>query len=112
MVAQLVENFVHFERGKNGLDEYGGANGSARYTNVFLSENENVVPKARFEMALHLGQIEVWTGSLLQKSLRVVEEIQAEVEQRRRHRFAVDGSILFDQMPTTGTNQKHGRTRA
>jgi hypothetical protein len=59
MVAQLVQDLVHFERAENGFDQHRGANGALRDAQRVLRENEHVVPQARFQMALHLGQIEI-----------------------------------------------------
>ena len=63
VVAQLVEDLVHLERGEDGLDQHGGADGAARDAELVLRADEDVVPEARFEVALHLGQIEVGAGA-------------------------------------------------
>ena len=60
-----------------------------RNAELLLAEGEDVVPQARFEMAFHLRQIEIGTGSALDLRRCVVEEEQAEIEERRRYRRAV-----------------------
>ncbi len=63
MVAQLVENLVHLEGRENGLDQNGGADRTARYSEPVLRKIEDIVPEPRLQMALHLGQIEIWAGA-------------------------------------------------
>ena len=81
MVAQLVQDLVHLERGENRLDQYGGADGAARDAHLVLREVEHVVPQSRLEVALQLREIEVRAAALAEQTLCVVEEIEAEVEQ-------------------------------
>src|SRR5207247_9571201 len=57
-------------------------------------------------MALHLRQVEVRAGPAGSKLLRVVEEVEPEVHQAPRDRYAVDDHVLLRQVPTTGPNQK------
>src|ERR1043166_5728140 len=63
MIAQLVKNFVHLERGRNRLDQDRGADGTARNTEVILGEIEDVIPDPRLDMALDLRQIKVRPGA-------------------------------------------------
>ncbi len=51
---------------------------------VLLGEVEHFRPQARLEMALHLRQIEIRAGTARERFLRVVEEVQAEVDERAR----------------------------
>ena len=44
MVAQLIENLVHLERGKNRLDQHRRLDGAARNSELVLCHDENVVP--------------------------------------------------------------------
>ena len=59
MLAQLVEDLVHLERGEDRLDQHGGLDRAARDAEVVLRHHEDVVPQARLEMALELRQVEV-----------------------------------------------------
>src|SRR6185312_11649806 len=107
VLAQFVENLIHFERGENGFNQHRGANGPARDADLFLREEEHVVPEPRFEVALHLGQIEVGAGALRDQRLCVVEEIEAEIEERSGDLLAVDEEMAFGKMPATRTDQEH-----
>ena len=60
-------------------------------------------------MALHFRQIEVWAHTPRQLLFRVVEEEQAEVEQRTRHGLATDRCVLLHQVPSARTHQQHRR---
>jgi len=53
---QLVEDLIHFEGRENGLDQNGSRGWVPRGdADVFLTEKEDIIPEARFEMALHLS---------------------------------------------------------
>ena len=111
VLAQFVENFVHFERGENGLDQHGGADRAARNAQLVLREAEHIVPQARFEMAFHLRQIEVRAGASIEQLFGVVKEEQAEIEQRAGDRLAVDQEVLLVQMPAARTHHQRGQFR-
>src|SRR5207245_11095647 len=80
-VAQLVQDLVHLERGQDRLDQHRGADGAAGNAQLILRDIEDVVPEASLEVALELGQIEIWAAALVEKPPGVVKEIEAEVEQ-------------------------------
>ena len=61
--------------------------------------------------ALELGQIEIGAGALGELRLGVVEEIEAEIEQRARDRRAVDGQMRFGQVPAARAHDQHRRLR-
>src|SRR2546423_134028 len=86
MVAKLVENLLHLEGRVDRLDQRRRANASARYAEGVLSKTEDVVPQARLEMAFHLRQVEIRARAPVERFARIVEEVQAEVEEARRHR--------------------------
>ena len=54
--------------------------GTPRYS---WAKTKHVVPQARFEVALHLGQIEVRARAFVHQRADVVEEEEAEIEERR-----------------------------
>ena len=93
VVAQLVEDLVHLERGRDGLDQHGGADGAVRDAEVVLGEDEDVVPEPGLEVALHLGQVVVRALAVVEQLLGDVEEVQAEVHQRAHGGFAVDQQV-------------------
>ncbi len=110
VIAQFVENLVHLERGQDGFDQHGGADRAARDAQFVLGETEHIVPQARLQMALHLGQIEVWPGAFADQSLRVVEEVQPEIEQRAGDRLPVHQEMPFVQMPAARPHQQRRDT--
>ena len=65
MFAQLVQDFIHLERGQNRLDQDRGANRAVRNAQIVLRLDEHVVPQPRFEMALQLRQVEIGPAALV-----------------------------------------------
>ena len=93
VVPEFVEDLVHLERGGDGLDQDGGADGALRDAEVVLGEDEDLVPEPGLEVALHLGQVVVRAVAVLQQLPGHVEEVQAEVHQRAHGVFAVDQQV-------------------
>src|SRR6202012_1065550 len=83
--AQLVQDLVHLEGGVDGLDQHGRLDRALRQAQLVLRAHEDVVPQARLEMALQLGQVEEWAVAARDLFLRVVEQEQAEVEDAAGH---------------------------
>ena len=110
MIAQFIQNLVHLERRQDRLDQHGRANRPPRNSQPVLREAEDIIPQPRFQMALHLRQIEVRAGALANQFLRVVEEEQPEIEQRRRDRLAIDQEMSFVQMPAARPHQQRRRS--
>ena len=71
-----------------------------------LCELEHVVPEARLEVALELGQIEVRAAAGVEEPAGVVEEVEAEVAERAGDRFAVDQQVLLGQMPAARADEQ------
>src|SRR5207237_4012220 len=88
MLTQLVEDLVHLERGEDRLDEDRRTDRSARDRQRVLRKQEHVVPEPRLEVRFELRQVEVWPGTAVVQLAGVVEEVEREVEQARRHRRA------------------------
>ncbi len=107
MLAQLVEDLVHLERGQDRLDEDGRLDRPARDPEPVLREAEDVVPEPRLEVALELREVEVRPRSALEQALPVAVEVDAEVEQPRRDVLAVDLDVALLQVPATRTNEQH-----
>ena len=70
--------------------------------------DEDVVPEARFEVALHLGQVEVGAGAAGEQLFRVVEEVEAEVEEGAGHGLAVDEHVALFEVPAAGADEEDG----
>ena len=109
VVAQLVDDLVHLEGGEDGLDQHGAADGASRDGQYVLGQVEDIVPQARLQMGLHLGQVEVGAEATRDQLLGVVPEVQAEVEQAAGDGLAVDGEVLFVQVPATRPQDERGQ---
>src|SRR5439155_1470014 len=107
VVPEFVQDLLHLEGRRNRLDEGGGLHGADRDAEGLLREPEHLVPEASLQMALHLRQVEVRAGPAGSKLLRVVAEIEPEVHQAPRDRYAVDNHVLLREFPTT----ERGRLR-
>jgi hypothetical protein len=55
MISQLVEDLVHLERRRQGLDEDGGLDRAPLDAERILGEAEHIVPEPSLEMGFHLG---------------------------------------------------------
>ena len=108
VVAQLVEDLVHLERREDRLDQHRRADRAVRDPELTLRADEDVVPEPRLEVRLHLRQIKVRTGSACDRFLRIVKKVEAEIEEARRHRLAVDKEMLLQQMPAARTDEQRG----
>lgn len=103
VVAQLVNDFVHFKGGEDGLNQDGTTDGATGHANVVLGEIEDVVPETGLKVALHLGEVEVRAEAATLGLGGIVEKVQAKVEQAARHGLTVDGNVLLVKVPATGT---------
>ena len=63
VLAQLVEDLVHLERGGDRLDQHGRADRAAGEARALLRRDEDVVPQPCLEVALELRQVEVGAGA-------------------------------------------------
>src|SRR4051812_27303762 len=57
-------------------------------------------------MALELGEIEIRPRAALDESLRIIIEMNAEVEQARRYGGGVDEDIRFEHVPPAWANDQ------
>jgi hypothetical protein len=60
----------------------------------------------RLEMAFHFRQVEIGTAAAREQHLRVVEEIEGEVEDRSGDRRPVDENVGFDEVPAARAHEK------
>src|SRR5258708_6189880 len=110
MVAELVQDLLHLERGRERLDEHRRLDRALREVEPLLRPHEDVVPEARLFVTLELGQVEVRSAAALEELLRVVEEVQAEVHERAGDRLAVDQEVLLEEVPAARPHD-HRRER-
>mmetsp|Transcript_6592 Transcript_6592/g.17899 ORF Transcript_6592/g.17899 Transcript_6592/m.17899 type:complete len:218 (+) Transcript_6592:658-1311(+) len=109
MFAQLEQNLLHLEGGRDGLQEDSGADGALWDTQIMLGGDEDVVPKPGLNVALELGQVVVWAAAVARQGVGVVEEVQREVYDASRGRLAIHDDMGLIEMPSTRPNEKHGR---
>ena len=109
VILQLVQDFVHLERGRQRFDEDGGLDRAVRNAEGLLRVDEDVVPEARFLVAFHLRQIEIGAGAGSDLLLRIVEEVEREIENAAGHRLAVDLDMRFFKVPAArADDQRRG----
>ena len=106
VVAQFVQNFVHFERGQDRLDQHRGAHRALRHAKLILRHHKHVVPQPRLKVAFHLRQVEVRPAAVRQQGFGVVKEIHTEVEQAARHGLAIHAHVLLKQVPAARAHQQ------
>ncbi|OIQ92942.1 hypothetical protein GALL_251570 [mine drainage metagenome] len=106
MLAQFIQDLIHLEGGEDGLDQHGGLDRAAGNAEFFLGHDEYVVPQARFEVRLHLGQIEVGARAARDQFLGIVEHEQGEIEDAAGGALAVDQHVLFVEMPAARTHDQ------
>lgn len=106
VVAELVDDLVHLKGSEDGLDEDSSSDGSSGHANVVLSKVEGVVPETSLEVALHLGEVEVRSESLLLGLEGIVEEVETEIEERTGDGLAINSDVLLLEVPSTGTDDE------
>src|SRR2546430_3791610 len=111
MLLELVENLIHLKRSKDRLDEHRRSDRPLRNTQLFLRHYENVVPQPRLEMALQLGQIEIWATAARNELLGVMEKVEREVEDAARDWCAGDFDVLLGQVPAARPHEQRGERR-
>ena len=114
VVAQLEEDLVHLERRGQRLDQHGRPDRAVRDADVLLAEGEDVVPQLRLFGRLDLRQVEVRADAVLDQALRVVEEVQAVVDERagcreRAPRAVGEAHVVLGQVPAARSH--HDRRR-
>jgi hypothetical protein len=107
VLAQLVQDLVHLEGGDDGFDQRGGLDAALWNFQFFLSGDEDLIPQAGLEVRLHLRQVEVRARAAREQLLRVMEEVQREVENSAGDRLAVDGDVLLVQVPAARARDEH-----
>ena len=109
VLPQFPEDFIHLKGSQDVFDQDRGPNGASRDSEGVLGPDKDVVPQAGLQMAFQLGQVEVWPGAARDRVAGVVEEVKAEVEQRRRHRLPVNEDVPLVQVPAARPHQQDGR---
>src|SRR5687768_17150415 len=108
MLAQLVEDLFHLERRGERLDQHGGADRSSGNAERILCVAKNVVPEACLEMALELRQIEVRTRAVAHELGCVVEEEEAEIDERAVHWPRIEEQMPLREVQAARPNDERG----
>ena len=106
VVPELPQDLVHLERGRDRLDEHGGADRALREPEPALGEDERVVPEPRLAVALELGEVEVGPAPSLEQPPAVVEDVEPEVEEAPRRGLAVHLEVALRKMPPAGPDEE------
>ncbi|CAH1668847.1 hypothetical protein CHELA40_13198 [Chelatococcus asaccharovorans] len=109
MVAQLVDDLVHLEGRRQRLDQHRRLERALGDAQHLFRMGEDIVPEPRLHMALHLREIESRCRALRNDVLGIVEDIEAEIEQRAGYRRAVDRHMLLQEMPAARTDDQRRR---
>lgn len=108
VLTELIDDLVHLEGSKDGLDQDSASDGAARNGDVVLGQVEGVVPQTSLEVALHLGQVKVRSEALLLRLNSVVEEVQAKVEETAGDGLAINKEVLLLKVPASGADNQGG----
>ena len=106
MVPQLVENLLHLKRSQNVLNQNGGFDRALRDAEQIFGFNKHVVPEARFQIMLELGQIEINARALFEAIADVVEEIDREIKQAAGSLFPINPNMFFGEVPAARAHQQ------
>ena len=100
VLFELIQDLLHLESGWKRLDQDCRSDTSLCNTELASCEAEDVVPESGFEVVFHLWEIEIRSMTSFDEFCGVVEEVDAEVEERARDRDAVDQDARFVKMPS------------
>lgn len=109
VVAELIDDLVHFKGSVDGLNQNGGTDSAAGKTDVVLGQVEGIIPQTSLEVRFHLGEVKVRAKAALDQLARIVEKVQTKVKQRAGHGFAVDGEMLLLKVPAASTGDEGGQ---
>jgi hypothetical protein len=90
------------------LDQHGGANRAVWDAKPILRKVEHVIPEPRFQVALHFRQIEIRTAAASDQLVRIVEEVQPEIEESAGYRLIIDVHMLLDKVPAARSHCQSG----
>src|ERR1051326_4528900 len=100
MVATVLLDLIHLERGGDDFQEHGGLDRPARDAERVLGELEHVVPQPRLPMVLQLREIEVRATASVDELARVVEDEQSKVHEGASDRLAIHQDVFLGKVPS------------
>jgi hypothetical protein len=129
VIPQFIQNLLHLERCRDGLDQDSRPDRSVGESNVSGGKGEDIVPQPvravsqrvsdwnsysqrgmngligspSFQVVLHLGQVKVRPAAPLDQLVSVVEEVESEIEHGSGQGFSIDLNSGFVQVPSSWT---------
>lgn len=70
-------------------------------------KTEGIVPKTRFEVVLHLGEVEIRSRTSRDEFAGVVEKVETKVEEGAGHGSTVDNQTGFGEVPSSRSYCKY-----
>jgi hypothetical protein len=81
---------------------------TVRDAEPILRKVEHVVPEPRFQVALHLRQVEIRTATASDQLVRIVEKVQPEIEESASHWLIINVDMLLDKVPAARSHRQGG----
>ncbi len=108
MVADLVEDLLHLERGGQRLDEERRADRAALEAEGVLGEREEAVPPARLEKVLDLRDVERGRLALRDERIGGVDHAQRKIEEAAGDGLVVDAQVALVEVQAAHADHQHG----
>lgn len=89
------------EGSREGFDQHGSTDGTLGDADVVLGEGENIVPETSFLVVLHFWEVEVRTGTSIDKLTSVMEEVEGKIEDGAGNRGVINSHPRFVEMPSS-----------
>ena len=102
MIPQFKNEFVHFKGGRDRLDKTSTPNRPPRHADPILRNTEDIIPKSRLKVTLHLGEVEIGSCAGPDEFMGIVEIVETEIEYGASDGFAIHHKMFFVEMPTSG----------
>jgi len=95
MIPQFIDEFVHFKGGRDRFDKTSTPNRPPRHANPILRNTENIIPKSRLKVTLHLREVEIGSCAGLDEFVGIVEKVETEIENAARDRLTIYHKMFF-----------------
>ena len=106
--AQGVQDLIHLEHRGQGFDQHRHLHRTDRQAQTHFKKCQHLVPQRGFFHRLQLGQVKVGAAIASVQRLGVMQGKQGQIEQAGAEAFAIDGEVLFRQMPAAWSHHQHG----
>jgi len=106
MIPQFIDEFVHFKGRGDRLDKTSAPNRPSGHADPILRNTEDIVPKSRFKVTLHFGEVEIGSCAGPDEFVGIVEKVETEIENGAGDGFTIHHKMLFVEMPTSGARTR------